>query len=281
MLKRVKQELKQLLPVDADKPHKLNPEARQFITLSLKRSGQHAVINWLCHQAQNIVHFNHCYFERRHVRNFITPVNSRVIYYTHGEKHDSGIQDRLHMDALLAEIGHYDNLLYSFEDYDVGNELLRKYIYTERPTVVLILRDPYNWLASTMRRKDCTREVLESKIGKYTRYLELALGVKSCLNHPVCTINYNKWAIDLEYRKNVCSLLGLAFSSTADRSTCEVPDFGGGSSFDGLESSSSRSRDGYFQRWQEFVTDPLYIELLNDNYLVKLAESYFQTGKPF
>lgn len=279
----IKHHLKNLLPVEAIAPvqNLKNNQARKFVTFSLKRSGQHAVINWLCSQIQDIAHFNHCNFERKRLSNWITPINNRVIQYDGNEKIDSGIQDYHEMVNLLSELKHYNNLLYSFEDIDIQNKILNKYIHNNNPTVIIILRDPYNWLASTLKRKDCSHQQLIVKINILVKYLEQALSLRSYLDCPTITINYNKWVNDINYRKDICLKLDTSFSASADKSILEVPDFGGGSSFDGTAPIKENFNNNVLNRWKEFASDPIYRELLNEPRLTGLSKSYFDIDSPF
>jgi hypothetical protein len=280
MIEYIKYQLKSLLPVEADAPVDRNDyqNSRKFITLSLKRSGQHAVINWLCSQAQEVVHFNHCYFERRNLGYWIAASTNRVIYYSGASKNDSGVQNRDKLIKYLSEIKSYKQLLYSFEDTDIEHKLLRKYVTKKKPTVVIIVRDPYNWLASTIKRKDCNYGQLLYKKNLLIKYLEQSLQIKDYLGHPFMSINYNKWVAEKEYRKEVCLSLAIPFSNTADNAIHEVPDFGGGSSF---AEATPMFDNRVFRRWEEFSSDPLYQKVINDRYLVELTGSYFGIDCPF
>ena len=282
MIKLIKRHLKNLLPVTADAPpqNSCSNNSRKYITLSLKRSGQHAVINWLCSQIQNVIHFNHCSFERRHLQNWITPINHRVIQYDGTKKIDSGIQDHEDMVDFLSGINHYEHLLYSFEDLDIENKILRKYIATNRPTVILILRDPYNCLASTLKRKNCDYTTLVDKKNVFIKYLNNALGSIESLDCPVVPINYNSWVTDPAYRESICRTLDMPFSTLADQSILEVPNFGGGSSFDGTTPRSTNEHSNVFQRWKEFESDPVYRKLLDDSELTSLSKSFFGIDNP-
>jgi len=281
MLKKLKYQLKVLLPVEAQEPMPGHHVDNRFITLSLQRSGQHAVIHWLCTQIRNIVHFNHCHFERVHLRNWITPINNRVVYYRDSEQLDSGIQDRESLISFLADIPEYQHLLYSFEDFDIENALITKYVRTSNPTVILILRDPYNWLASSIKHDRNSPRLLAAKKSILVKYLEQALGVKNYLTGPVVVISYNQWVTQADYRRSICRELGVPFSETADRTLSSIQNFGGGSSFDGLHLDKDQLKSNVFQRWKQFASDPLYRELLDDDYLNELATRFFQVQKPF
>lgn len=283
MINSIKRRVKHLLPVTVDIPAQQvsTVAARRFITLSLKRSGQHAVINWLCSQIQNTIHFNHCTFKRRYLRNWISPINNRITHYSGSEKFDSGIQSEERMTELLSDMTNYSSLLYSFEDLDIDNKLLKKYVSSNNPTVILIIRDPYNCFASTMKRRDCDYDALENKKYILKKYLHNATGSIMSLGVPVVTINYNLWVTDSTYREHICTELDISFSPLADKSIMEVPDFGGGSSFDGINPRSDSKHTDVFERWKEFESDRDYRNLMNDTELMNLTKSFFGIDCPF
>lgn len=281
MLKNIKLRLKKILPVQGiEPPYKSNNTGR-IITLSLQRSGQHAVINWLCAQLQNVVHFNHCHFERTNLTFKIIPVNNRIIVYKENEKNDSGLQSREAANSFLSKIDSYERLLYSFEDIDPDNTLLNNYIRNSDPTVILIIRDPYNWLASSLKHGQSSQKQLATKKDIIVKYLEQALEITDHIKHPVVTINFNDWATNILYRKNIMAKLSLPFSESADNALQEVPDFGGGSSFDETKSNTSNSKMNVFDRWRDYADDPVFRKLLDEKYLNELTESFFQIKSPF
>jgi len=281
MLKNIKHMLKEKLPVKGIEPPCINGNVKKFVTLSLQRSGQHAVINWICSQKKDVIHFNHCNFERKHLSNWITPINNRVIHYDSNDKIDSDIQSYDEMVDFLSRIERCKHLLYSFEDVDIENKILQKYILKTKPIVIIILRDPYNWLASTLKHREFGFKQLVNKKKILIKYMKQALYLNDYLGCPTVTINYNKWVTDKTYRKDICLALDIPFSASADKSILEVPDFGGGSSFEGTKPIKECYNNSVFDRWKDFTSDPVYRELLNDPHLIDLSKSFFATDSPF
>ena len=139
------------------------------------------------------------------------------------------------------------------------------------------MRDPYNWLASTIKRRDSNYDQLVNKKRIMIEYLEYALHLREYLDSSSVVINYNKWVIDEESRKEICRSLNIPFSDSADKAILEVPNFGGGSSFAGIAPLKDSS---VFHRWKEFASDPLYQKIINDDYLIELSKSYFGIDCP-
>jgi len=52
--------IREKLPVSEVKPLPLNTFGKTYLTIALKRSGQHAIINWLCHHLKSAIHMNDC-----------------------------------------------------------------------------------------------------------------------------------------------------------------------------------------------------------------------------
>jgi hypothetical protein len=185
------------------------------------------------------------------------------------------------MVKFLSHIHGIGKFLYSLEDIDIENALARKYIRHTKPTVILIIRDPYNWLASTIKRQDTSLDQLYVKKNILIKYMNQALNIRDYVGSPVVTINYNKWATEKGYRNDICQRLDIPFSETADKTLMQVPDFGGGSSFTRTAPMRDKNRSDIFNRWQEFTTNRDYLELLNDEHLIELSEQLFQISKPF
>ncbi len=185
------------------------------------------------------------------------------------------------MNSFISNIHNYKNRLYSFEDHEIKHKLIQKYVNKDSPRVLLIIRDSYNWLASTLEHKDHDEKALNKKITLLVKYLEQALSIENHLAHPFTVINYNRWATQKEYRHEICENLSIAFSESADRSVMEVPEFGGGSSFTGTAPLQNKSKTDYFKRWENYSSDTLYRQLLNNKYLEELTDSFFKIKKPY
>lgn len=281
ILRVIKSNLKILLPVRGELQNYSSERVSQYITISLQRSGQHAVISWLCYQLGNTLHYNHCWFERRGKLNWVTPINNRIIHYHDGDIYDSGVQDAKEMSKYLLSIRSFENVLYSFEDLDIKHKLLRKYVHTQLPTVILILRDPYNWLASSLKHKKSSRKQLIAKRDYFIRYMEQTLGEHDYLDYPVTAINYNKWLSDFNYRKRICDSLNIPYRGEPSHEKQAIQDFGGGSSFDGLAIDKEKLLSNVLRRWEKYRNDEFFNETLQHDHLIKLTELFFNLKKPF
>lgn len=287
---RIKSIIYHQLPISAVQPSPLKESGNIYLTIALKRSGQHAVINWLCHQLNSTIHLNHCIFLRQVSLMMAAPCAGRFVTYNNGKKVDSGWTTSKHdkkplsnFFVQLEEAGLYKNILYSFEEIPLDDPLLQKFIYRYNPKIILILRDTYNCLASSFQHhgQKNSLEELEEKKSKLTTYLKQSLGVEDYLKSPVISIDFGAWLKNEEYRKQVMEQLGLPFSEVAEKAIEEVQTFGGGSSFEGTEAKHDILRQRVFERWKCYENNADYQQLLNDQVLEKLTWQFFKIKKPF
>lgn len=254
----------------------------KIATISLERSGQHAVINWLSAQLGSTLHLNNCKFIRRGVSYRVEPRGGRcVTTYRSGKKEDTGRQRQDVVQAFLRSASNFENVLYSFENARLSDARMRRVARQHFDDVVLILRDPYNWLASTIQWGQNSWEWIVSKKAILVEYLEQALGQIDFLGTTVHVINYNRWLLDDGYRQSIPSWLGIPYSVDADHAQCEVQPFGGGSSFDGMAVKGTELKHRVLERWKDFERDPAYRRLLDDQRLVQLSREFFHMEPPF
>src|SRR5690606_33824407 len=96
---------------------------------------------------------------------------------------------------------------------------------------VLVLRDPANWLASSLAHGRASPEELVEKRDRLIQYLEHALGVKDHLGAPAVAVDFPRFTVDASYRAALAVTLDLTALEAAEAALDAVPSFGGGSSF--------------------------------------------------
>jgi len=250
----------------------------EMCIMGLKRSGNHAVINWIGRQfpGEKVYFLNNC-------RPRESPYETK-----HSEdSEETIIFNNYRIDRKTQRFEDKDCLLYSYENRslkDVHNdealdhhdtwmgETLKRYD-------VLLLRDPFNWIASSLRR-DLNQG--KSEDGLYERYLKLLslwieyarefIGDTSYLKHHKTVINFNSWTDDRSYRQELAQKLGL---NHTDAGLDEVVGVGGGSSFDGQCLDGAAQVMHVTNRWRHFESHPLYRKLLSDEIVVSLSRRIF------
>lgn len=247
---------------------------KEIRVIGLRRTGNHAIINWICKQQDGIV---------QHVNN--VPINKNPYLHFYEGHARSNQYLKVKWKLKRESLGKFDKkdcLVYSYEDY--GLQQITDPILEEKHDIyfgksaerydVLILRDPFNLFASRLKSgyidiKDPEKTATDLWISYAKEYLgetEFLGGRKK-----VC-INYNRWTVDPAYRHQIASELSLKFS---DAGINHIPRNGGGSSFEGLSFEGKAAKMDVQNRWKHFANDPLYRELLNNQQLMAYSRRIF------
>ncbi|NEO99038.1 MAG: hypothetical protein F6K58_10230 [Symploca sp. SIO2E9] len=238
---------------------------QEIRVVGLRRSGNHAVTNWVKEQQSGQVLY---------LNNIPPKENGYRVLYQHYPK------EHLRREAL----GHFVNkdcLIYSYEDWDLeqitDQHFEKKHdLYwgkSDRRYDLLILRDPFNTLASRLKNnfievKDPNQTFIELWLSYAKEYLGETNHLK---NNKVC-INYNQWFLDVSYRKEITSNLKLEFS---DAGINQVKAQGGGSSFEGREFDGKAIQMKVLDRWKVFAEDPRYLKLLGNEEILEYSKRIF------
>jgi hypothetical protein len=258
------------LPVRYDQPYDPSGDSRLITTFALQRSGQHLVIDWICRGLVDALHLNNCRFYRDGWSVILTPMTGRRVVYSRDAIQDSGIQGRRGYRASLPE--HTPgNLVYSLENQSLNHHSVRRLLARFRPFVVVILRDPANWLASSIRHGLQDRATLKANIDIFKEYLRFAADHLSNGSGRGVAISFNRFTNDAAYRHALAEKLGLAGFERAEGALRHTPDFGGGSSFKSDQGQSTSVHD----RFLEYRGDPFFQSALQDRELIALAEPFF------
>ncbi len=209
--------------------------------VGLMRSGNHAIIEWLMEQ-----HSGHpvCFLNNV-VHGDVDPYLKKVRPVLSGIDQDI---DREALRTLNKRL-----LIYSYEDavngLRPGSEFLpgvfsadfeanrQKYLGRSEMFIdLLVIRDPFNCIASRMKWVESRRGLEEIDIDMIMyNWKELARRALLLLEDPKpghVVVKYNRWAKDQDYRRKLSRDLMGKFSDSSMKS---VSLFGGGSSFDERE----------------------------------------------
>ena len=197
-----------------------------IIFLGLRRSGNHAVINWFREQANQSIFFN-----------------NQKIYKDLSSKN------------AVSEFP-WKFVFVSYEEYGIPHK--SKSVFTKRSaffrpikkrTNIIVLRDPFNLFASRLRHPKLRRQTLvDSKrwIRRWKSWAREFLGKTNKLSHKYC-INFNEWFENYEYRKRIAYDFNLNFT---DAGRDKVSRKGHGSSFDGMKYDGKAGRMNVLDRWR-------------------------------
>jgi len=179
---------------------------------SMKRSGQHAIINWLCLQNLPAIHFNACSINKSKGRE---PRKYIVLY----DNNDRKIINK--GDISLKD---YSLIIYNFE-----NQINKIGLYPE----IIIIREPKNWTASMIKSNS-------NKVPKKHIW-------KKHANSNAYKILFDGWFENKSYRKKICEDLNLNFS---DKGVNDVF-WRAESSFDGKTFDGAGQHMDVLHRWKE------------------------------
>lgn len=136
---------------------------------------------------------------------------------------------------------------------------------------VLVVRDPFNWAASYIRRARHPA-AYERWPGMWLEVAREAAGVTDHLPGAV-PVSYDRWFLDAGYREAVARSLGF---EPTDANLTVVSDHGRGSSFDGRAFDGRAQAMDVADRWRSFADDERYRQAIRSNpEVVDLARTLF------
>lgn len=262
---------------------------KELRILGLRRSGNHAIVNWIGKQIEGSAVFIN------HVRPLENPYRNQYENQLN-PRHSPPPKDWKYreLDWWKSEkngkFSFKDGLIYSYEDQELEKvahpAFERKHdLYlgkSKEKFDVIIMRDPFNLLASRLQTNPREDGVNYSMLEVYSRhhslpelwisYAKECLGETSYLKNKKVYINYNKWFIDIDYRKNIAKQLNIEFS---DRGFNDVSQSGRGSSFDGLKYAGETHKMDVLNRWKIFSDHALYRQLLKTDGLLEYSMKLF------
>lgn len=241
-----------------------------WAVLAMKRSGHHLFIDWACRGLADVAHHNFCRFRRRGLRLAIVPRHGRLLVFRDGQKtHDRHLEtadyDRLcRKHARLPQI-------YSFEEVELEPDVARLMRHPSVRPIVLI-RDPYNCLASQIKSGRMSDERYDRKLARYKEQLRWALDRRHAApGQPI--VSYNRFVTQPDYRAAIADAYGIELDR-AEFAMRSVPDFGRGSTYSGLDWSPDLAQN-VMKRWQTVVDHPIFRRVLDDAELPGLTRALF------
>ena len=243
---------------------------------SLRRSGTHAITNWISsHFTGNIFYANDVL--NRH-SNLESGFECDVL---------PAIDGRVRVPLDFSSSNSSDVSIAIFEDVNFGSiwEGEEKAFSGKRTNLrILVLRDPFNMLASRMaltkrkKSKFITDRMLKTNgnvpvcVSIWKSYARQFLELKKTNSSSDIAVNYNRWAVDGSYRHEISEQLNRPFTDSEKE---RVPGDGFGSSFDGVRLNNNASKMKVLERWRSFEDDPDFKRWINDDELQSLSEDIF------
>lgn len=225
--------------------------AKVLQVFGMRRSGNHAVINWLLRNpiqgSTGTVFLNNCTPWR-------DPFDSRKSLEVNGKR-------RGEKTDTIRKAGSSPMVIVSYEDCappDLGAKkaIMQGFAARDVDHTIIVYRSFLNWSASLLKKlrgnagyRSVTRgRIMLRSIEQYGRIL-------ARLKQPgIVGICYDSWVNSPRYRDDVLGQLGLP---TNDNALGDIQRYGGGSSFQ--QEALSGQDLGAHQRWIEMIEDAEYL----------------------
>jgi hypothetical protein len=243
----------------------------------LKRTGNHAVLNWLISQFNGAVCF------RNNVRLFgrpgivtCDPINA---FSQVTKRQRVSLDDDLDKSLVVFtyEDQELNNALYP-EPFEAYSQALNHHI--EKMLRLVVVRDPYNYIASRVKAEENGNMQHVPQLGTeqgrrrlfqlWRDYAEWSL--REDFRPGEVAVSYNDWLLSASYRKELCVRLGVPLVN--DEARRAVSHWGLGSSFVGIKREADKC---YLERWRLYRDHPAMTEFLADELLTSLSDQLFGT----
>lgn len=222
---------------------------KAYVIFAMKRSGHHAIVHWIGYNQPCAMHFNDY---KIHGKDFIPAHITKPVIFGN-PKNEPDIH------------------IYNMEDFNpVLLPKLRKLpVWGDYDEVqyIMVLRDPFNWIASCLKCGGGMAKRLKRRIELYKAQANLFK-----TENDILCVNYNKWVKSEIYRIGLAKYLDLP---TCDEGVEKLSERGGGSSFDKKKFKNNASKMDVFGRWKHFKTDPAFTAAI-DMQLCKISADIFE-----
>lgn len=223
----------------------------------MMRSGGHAIVYWLASQIKDFKYINN--FDP----NFSLAEHKTLPwkYGLPGYMKDFGSKGRqfewVYDEFNKFNISKNNCCIYTVEDYDPSFKC--DSIVADKKYQIIVLRDPYNWLASRFQAFGGLYSLRAERICPNPIELWIKQAkIASNKNELFYVISYNQWFNSLSYRQSISNYLEIDFNDIALN---QVNNYGGGSSFDKTDFNGKAQEMDIYNRWKIFKEDKEYLSL--------------------
>lgn len=253
----------------------------------IRRSGNHAVSNWICNLFNDPVHlFNNCKIKEKSLEGGMFGVGIRFNTILN----DIICRREVYRGKTREEVLDVDNkecLLYSFESKDIKWADVMKYDLgpSKYKFDIIIMRDIYNLLASSLNANgreplslldkfknnkdadeisfDTWRKWNKDIMDMYISYAKEFLGETNHLTFPKICISYNDWFKSVKYREKIAKKMGLKNRDRTINVVAAVSNKPG--SFDGFKYDGNTKDMKVLERWKVLKDNSIYQSFIDKN----------------
>lgn len=217
---------------------------RHIAIAAWSRSGSHCIADWVCYQMEGHVRYKSGLNLTRHRRNdpkgFI--------------KGDTRLPT-----ANVTGVGGKKTFVASLERFDPSMEILVPWIDADEVKSVIVVRNPFNWLASLKSHGtgffQANGPVRLLKM--WCEYAEASLSPTKCI-----PLYYDRFISSEKYRDYIASEIGV--DNRSDASLSQVCSIGRGSSFDGVLLDGQAGKMDTDKRWENYKSEQWMIDAMNN-----------------
>ncbi|MCC5931178.1 MAG: hypothetical protein JJU28_18160 [Cyclobacteriaceae bacterium] len=229
-------------------------DKKLIIFTGLKRSGNHAIINWIIGQEPGVIGFYND-----------LPIE-KSMFKGQMESHFSIVKTKFPASVICS----YEDKLPKdvFSNKNI-NHIKKTFGHFQSIIKIILIRDPFNYFSSRMHHHNNIKlfsdnpETLLDNINKWKIYARTIIMDKNI--HNYLFINYNDWVLNLQYRKKISTLIGVKFN---DIRFLEQSKYGKGSSF------QMNNRE-FLSRWKKSRNLKIYKDIFKDKELIELYTQLF------
>lgn len=244
---------------------------KEYRFWALRRSGHHAVIDWVKDQYNNAF--------------FVNDILSYkvFIYFISQYTNDIHINDSRLTSIDIDKMHQTDHYMYNIEDctFDRGLRMLKSLKQLNVSYIgddiidIMVLRDPFNLFASRKRGlwPKATPDI-NNIAYLYKEYAKEFLRRTHNFD-TLIPINYNIWFQSKEYRHTLLKELNTDSAIENKSSLNSVSPYGILSSFDEMLYDGKAQEMKVLHRWEYYKNDDDYINLFNDEELLELTRNIF------
>ena len=220
---------------------------------ALMRSGHHAILRWMFYNMSTTkIFFNNCH-------------GSRGFHYVDV---NSFSDSRKKFD--LKKLKEFENILINFEHPNLKNWTTKDWGGLRKlgqPIDVIVLRDPFNWAASSMSKKTFKQHV-EIDMNLWKQHASEFIEAKHIPNG--IPVGFNQWFSSHEYREEVASKLSISNNETL------INKLATRSSFDGRDFKDNAQNMKVLDRWQQFKNNERFLSYVDRKDIRDLSQKIFE-----
>jgi hypothetical protein len=254
------------------------PTAREIRLVAMRRSGSHALLNWLASLFEGRVCFLNDVSRKPTLRQ---DQACEVLPCLAGGR---GVP--LNRSKSLLIYNYEDADLSQLKDHAIPQEWRG---HPQHSHTILLLRDPWNLYASRVALRQrmpdnpFTHELAPHDLGQqailrnlWVQHAMEFTEASSLLGPDLIRVRYDRWLLEPDYRMEICTAVGGTYTEEA---LDQVPEYGFGSSFPPRPGSEAGpDRAALLERWKPFAGEALYEAFAGDPEVITWGRRIFGQG---